>query len=184
MLNINSLLPESEVNGPGRRFVIWTQGCLKRCPGCFNPLMQNLTDGYTISVDTIYKKIVSNNRIEGISISGGEPFLQSFEILELLKRLKSESKMSVLIYTGMTIDEINIDNNLKKIRDLTDVLIAGPYIHELKNSGSLLASSNQVIHLITDRYSIEDFNLPESEIIITPDGKTLITGINPVIINN
>lgn len=179
-LRINTFIPVSESNGPGRRFVIWTQGCLRACTGCFNPILQDPAGGYLIEADHLLKTIKQTADIEGVSISGGEPFLQSLELGDLLKKLKAQTGLTTLIYTGLTMDEIISDRNIKGCLDFTDVLVAGPYVHELNNPGSLASSSNQRIHLITGRYGIEDFNLPESEILITDNGEIIITGIDPL----
>jgi len=184
MIRIHSTLPKSNVNGPGKRFVIWTQGCGKRCTGCFNPQMQELTGGSLISPDNLFLQISAVHGITGISISGGEPFLQISEITKLIMNIKKLTDLSVLIYTGFSIEEIMQESESKLSLDFIDVLIAGPYIHDRKNSGSLASSTNQHIHLITDKYCIGDFNIPESEIIIDQNGKIIITGIKPVKFNN
>ena len=183
MLRINNFLPISEVNGPGKRSVIWTQGCLKECINCFNPIMKDISGGYIIHIEELYEKIISNKEIEGISISGGEPFLQVTEIYKFLEKIKLNSSLSILVYTGMTMEEILLEQNIKKNLDLIDILVAGPYIESLKKSGSVTSSSNQNIHLLTDRYSIENFNWPESEITITNNGEIIITGVNPLVID-
>ncbi|MCL1864386.1 MAG: radical SAM protein [Spirochaetes bacterium] len=180
MLRIHNFLPISEVNGPGKRSVIWTQGCLKECVNCFNYIMKDISGGYIIHIEALYEKIISNKEIEGISISGGEPFLQAAEIYKLLEKIRFDSNLSILVYTGMTMEEILLEQNIKKNLDFIDVLVAGPYIDKLKKSGSIISSSNQNIHLLTDRYSIEDFNWPESEITITHNGMIIITGTKPV----
>jgi anaerobic ribonucleoside-triphosphate reductase activating protein len=184
ILRINTFIPVSETNGPGKRFAIWTQGCLKGCIGCFNPLLQDPMGGYSIAVNHLFEIIKQNASIEGISVSGGEPFLQSIQLQKLLKKLKTRTGLSTLVFTGLTIDEVFSKQNAKKCLDFIDVLVAGPYIHKLRNTRSLVSSANQRIHLISGRYSIGDFNLPESEIIITRDGKTIITGIDPLRLGN
>jgi len=183
MLRIHDFLPISEVNGPGKRSVIWTQGCLKECKSCFNSIMKDISGGYIIHIEVLYEEIISNKEIEGVSISGGEPFLQTTEIYKLLEKIKFNSNLSILVYTGMTMKEILLEHNIKKNLDLIDVLVAGPYIDKLKSKGSITSSSNQKIHLLTDRYSIEDFNWPESEITITNNGKIIITGTKPIVLD-
>jgi anaerobic ribonucleoside-triphosphate reductase activating protein len=90
----------------------------------------------------------------------------------------------VLVFSGMTIDEIGHDPIIAECLNYIDVLIAGQYEQHHKVSKSLIGSSNQKIHLLTDRYSVMDFDLPESEISISADGTVIITGIDPVIIDN
>lgn len=179
-LKINSILPVSEVNGPGRRFVIWTQGCLRRCHGCFNTHLMDPAGGYFISIEELYHQITSIPDIEGISVSGGEPFLQASVIYELVQKIKKMTDLTILVFTGMTIDELHQEPVINKCLDYLDVVIAGQYEHNNRQSGTLTGSTNQTINLTTDRYSMHDFILPDSEVTILPDGSLVITGINPV----
>jgi anaerobic ribonucleoside-triphosphate reductase activating protein len=199
VLRIHRFLSRSYSNGPGARAVIWTQGCSLKCPGCFNPETHTFDGGELISPDDLFKKIDSiKESIEGITVSGGEPLEQANSLADFLHLIKKHTNLSIIILTGFEWTEIqdalngklpdeivfanlrlNLDG-IKRIIELSDVIIAGRYKHNLHISRQLRGSSNKTIHCLTNRYSETDFdNLPDAEIIIGSDGNLTITGINP-----
>src|ERR1043166_9187618 len=85
-LALHSVLPMSWSHGPGRRAVVWVQGCLKRCPGCINPAMLDAAKQENLEpVSDVARRLVEAKRsalnVEGITIQGGEPMLQAKNIL-------------------------------------------------------------------------------------------------------
>jgi len=134
--------------GPYNRFAIWVQGCLKRCPGCISKDSQPLDGGYMAETADLTASIINTPDIEGITISGGEPFLQSEALVDLLNRVKAKKDMGVIVYTGHNFEEIE-ENELTK---LCDIVIDGAYIENLNDDLSLRGSSNQNVRLITKRY--------------------------------
>ncbi|MDA3837850.1 MAG: 4Fe-4S single cluster domain-containing protein [Candidatus Delongbacteria bacterium] len=176
-LQINSELVSSSANGPGNRYVIWTQGCELNCDGCFNPESHDINNGFEIDVDELYQNVISIKQNEGVSISGGEPLLQMEPLLELLNKIKKETNLSTLIFTGYTFSEIEVDKELSKILELTDILILGRYENSKPSEHPLLGSSNQEIIFLTDRYSMKDISNIACEVIIDDKGNIKITGI-------
>jgi anaerobic ribonucleoside-triphosphate reductase activating protein len=87
----------------------------------------------------LVRDIRKRKLIDGITLSGGDPFYQQEECLRLLNRLPD---VNVWIYTGFEYDEIK-DTELAK---RADVLVTGPYIEELRCEGKMYGSSNQEIH--------------------------------------
>ena len=141
--------------GPGNRAVIWFQGCKRSCKGCMSPGSRPLDGGTVWKVDDLLEKICSLNNIEGITISGGEPFLQVEALYMFLKNLRLKTDLGVIIYTGNTIEELKqmrdpmVD---EIITDLADIIIDGEYIDELNDDCALKGSSNQVVNYISNRY--------------------------------
>jgi len=196
-LKIHNFLPSSYANGPGRRAVVWVQGCSLKCPGCYNPDTHNPEGGFTISVSELYNKIVSlKDSIEGITISGGEPLEQPEALAELVQKIRETTNFSIIVFTGYEWNELeNIlnyseektnpkptltPNMLRKVINSIDILIAGRFDFKQKIGRHLLGSANKTIRFFTNRYNLKDFdNVPESEIVITADGKVVISGINP-----
>jgi anaerobic ribonucleoside-triphosphate reductase activating protein len=88
-LNIMGYVDESEVNGPGCRSVIWVQGCLRECSGCFNPTSWSFEINQLIAVDTLVHQIPSNPHNQGVTFSGGEPFWQAPALADLARRVKA-----------------------------------------------------------------------------------------------
>ena len=181
-LRLNSILRSSYANGPGNRFVIWTQGCSFNCQGCFNPETHSSDGGYEIETGELFEKITAEKDIEGISVSGGEPLLQADGLLFLLKRIKEETDLSVLIFTGFDYDEILKDRKKKEVLNYADILIAGRYDKSKKSNKPLVSSLNQEMLFLTDRYCFDDITPVDGEVVISLDGKILITGVRPPVI--
>lgn len=133
-IRIAGYIPESIVDGPGIRFTVFTQGCLHHCKGCHNPHTHDLTKGYLISIDTLVSKITDNPYLDGLTISGGEPFMQVSAINGLLEQLPT---MNIIIYTGYTFEEL-IENSkdnkmILEVLHKTNLLIDGEFIIEQKD---------------------------------------------------
>jgi len=128
-LRINNFIKESIVDGFGVRMVIFTQGCHLRCPFCHNPATHDLEAGTFIKLDELREIWQKNPLLQGITVSGGEPFLQPKALLELIKIAKRDG-LHVLIYTGYLYDDlISLDDTIiNNILTISDILIDGPYI--------------------------------------------------------
>lgn len=135
-LRVNGIVEESIVDGPGLRFVVFTQGCPHACLGCHNPGTHNLLGGYFVDVQDLGRQFAENPLLAGITLSGGEPFLQSAPLSLLAAQVRALGK-TVLVYTGYVYEEL-LDKSLHNpcIAELlryTDMLIDGPYIAALRN---------------------------------------------------
>jgi len=139
----------TEALGPFVRFGLWVQGCHKNCLGCISADSRPIDGGYDVDVVTLAKEILNCADIEGLSISGGEPFLQSKELAELLRVVKSEKNLGVIIYTGMNYEDVKNEQLL----NYCDILIDGEYIETLNDGLSLKGSSNQKVIMLTSRYA-------------------------------
>lgn len=134
--------------GPNDRYAIWVQGCAKRCLGCISPDAQPLDAGREVDIRNLAMDILSTPDIEGVTISGGEPFLQSKALAELLGMLKSERDLGVIIYTGMLYEDVKDDI----LMEYCDILIDGVYQEAMNDGLSLRGSSNQRVIALTHRY--------------------------------
>lgn len=137
-MRVAGLLPASLVNGDGVRYVVFTQGCKHRCPGCHNPETWAFNGGYDVPVEYIAAEYKKRKLLDGITLSGGDPFYQQEECMELLKLLPG---VNVWIYTGFEYEEIK-DTELSR---RADVLVTGPFIRDLKCEGKPYGSSNQQV---------------------------------------
>ena len=107
VLRLHHFLPRSCANGPGVRAVLWVQGCSLACPGCFNPDTHALTGGERVPVTDIFQRLIAlSASIEGLTISGGEPLQQRRSLLALLQRVRQETPLSVVLFTGYTWEEV------------------------------------------------------------------------------
>lgn len=143
--------PEVHVLGPGVRYALWVQGCERNCPGCVAENAKKMELGTRIRIDALAYEIALSSA-EGITISGGEPFLQAEELLELLSQIERKREMGVIVYTGYQYEELIKKDTAKKLLSKIDLLIDGPYIQELDDGKSLRGSSNQRLLFLTDRY--------------------------------
>jgi anaerobic ribonucleoside-triphosphate reductase activating protein len=141
--------------GPNKRFGLWVQGCLHKCKNCMTVESWSLKGGIEVSVDDLYDLIINEEENEGITISGGEPFLQSEELATLLTKIHlTKPDFGVICYTGFTIEALRKknDENTNKFLNHIDLLIDGKYIAELDDGLSLRGSSNQKVLYLTDKY--------------------------------
>ncbi|UBF30643.1 radical SAM protein (plasmid) [Kovacikia minuta CCNUW1] len=180
-LNIMGYVDESEVNGPGCRAVVWVQGCLRECPGCFNPASWSFEINQLISIDSLAEKILSNPNNEGVTFSGGEPFWQAPALAELARRVKAAG-LNVLSFTGFTLEQLQLPYAPAGVQDLLDqldLLIDGPYVESLAihSPDSLVSSSNQRVHLFNPTLSdLLTWASDQIEIHILKDGSRIVTG--------
>ncbi len=155
MLYVSHREPLTKVLGPGQRYALWLQGCEKRCPNCIFPSGQALDcGGQWYSVEKIWSEIKAVPNLTGITISGGEPFLQAAAVAKLIKILRGESTLDVMIFTGYTLAELQnkhdaaTDFILKNI----DLLVDGEYREELNTNSLYRGSDNQVLHYLSPKY--------------------------------
>jgi anaerobic ribonucleoside-triphosphate reductase activating protein len=167
----------SRVNGPGLRFVLWTQGCSKGCKNCFNPLTWSNEKNKILTNDNLLELIKNFEDIDGITITGGDPFEQEYELLELLFSLRSFNfKKGIIVYTGFTIDEINENPIRRKCLDYLDILIDGRYVEENKISSGLKGSSNQNVFYFSDKVKEEEINIDQEIEIGFSEDTVFLTG--------
>ncbi len=130
-LRVNGIVEESVADGPGLRYVVFTQGCPHNCRGCHNPETHDPAGGYDLRVDDICVAFTENPLLSGITFSGGEPFLQP-EPLCLLAEYAHRLHRNVITYSGFTFERLLLQAETNpfvgRLLDLTDVLIDGPYI--------------------------------------------------------
>ena len=147
----------TELLGPYNRFALWVQGCCFRCKGCIAESIQSVEGGYDSDIDEITEIILEQKNIEGITISGGEPFLQAEALNSLICAIKKKCEdFGVIIYSGFTYEELVInsaDNKaVQSLLQLSDILIDGRYDILLDNGEFARGSSNQKIVYLSDRY--------------------------------
>lgn len=152
-IKIGKFLISTDVNGPGRRFVIWFQGCPIRCKGCFNPEFWDETGGILMDDSEMIARIDASQKIEGVTFTGGEPLAQAKRLLPFAQSIKSKG-LTIVCYTGYSFQDI-LNGNIPYAKDLLrwiDILIDGPYIEEEKATIPWRGSRNQKVHFLTDRY--------------------------------
>lgn len=171
----------SEVNGPGCRAVIWVQGCLRECPGCFNPASWSFEPNQLISVDALVQQILRNPRNQGVTFSDGEPFWQAPALANLARQVKAAG-LNVLSFTGFQLEQLRSPQAPAGAEDLLeqlDILIDGAYVQSLAihAPNSLVSSSNQRVHLFNSAFQDQlTWASDQTEIHILKDGSRIVTG--------
>jgi anaerobic ribonucleoside-triphosphate reductase activating protein len=156
-LNIAQLCPETRVLGPGKRFVIWVQGCPFRCPQCVAPDWIPIENKNLVSINDLADRITAIHDLEGVTLSGGEPMLQAEGLATLVRRVrKVRPHLSVMAFSGFTLRHLRrkarTDSGIRELLNELDVLIDGFYRADLNDDVGLRGSSNQRIHFLTPRY--------------------------------
>jgi anaerobic ribonucleoside-triphosphate reductase activating protein len=147
-MRLSGIITDSLVDGPGVRYVLFTQGCPHKCANCHNPETWPFDGGREESVVKVRRYIErTKKKYQGITFSGGEPFLQAHELVILARAAKGRG-WDVVTFTGYQYDELaaSPDADVQTLLELTDILIDGPYMHGLKDvSLPFRGSSNQRI---------------------------------------
>jgi anaerobic ribonucleoside-triphosphate reductase activating protein len=166
----------SKVNGPGNRFVLWTQGCSKGCKNCFNPETWSYEVYKELSPRQIFE-LIKNFEVDGITISGGDPLEQERELLELLFLLK-EIKLpkGIILFTGFSRNEIRENPLREKCLEYIDVLIDGRYEEEYKTEDSLRGSLNQEFYFFSNKISKEELFFDQEIELSLESDKIVMTG--------
>lgn len=133
-LRIAGTIQDSIVDGPGIRFVIFTQGCPHHCPGCHNPQTHDFAGGYEADTEELLQKIYGNPILSGATFSGGEPFCQAEALVPIAEAVKAHGK-HLMIYTGYLYEQLLAmeDPSVQKLLELADVLVDGPFILAERN---------------------------------------------------
>ncbi len=172
-----------KVLGPGNRIGIWLAGCNRKCPGCMSPELQT-TDGCKdcslSEVQELLKRISESNKIDGITISGGEPFLQAEELHGLVQYIRERISDDIIIYTGYQLRELKEmrSPHVEGILSSVSVLIDGEYVEGLNDGIGLRGSSNQQIHIFRNHEKYAGLLNEERKLqTFRYNGQILVVGI-------
>lgn len=149
-MRVAGFINNSLANGKGMRFVVFFQGCKHECPGCHNDHSWPLDGGFEITIDEILEKIKKEIPIiTGVTISGGEPFLQPDDLYDLITSINQDlPELSVAVYTGFKRGTLinSKDVLIRESAEMIDVLIDGKF-DKTKTEGALryVGSTNQRI---------------------------------------
>ncbi len=165
-LKLAGTVNDSIVDGPGIRFTIFVQGCPHRCKGCHNPQTHDFNGGETVTLESLLEKIKGNPLLDGVTLSGGEPFCQAKQLYELASEIKKLG-MNIVAYTGYTFEYLtenaDHDNFYSELLSVTDYLVDGPF--QIDKRDILLkfrGSSNQ--RIIDVKKSLAEKKVVETDI--------------------
>lgn len=153
-MEIGKVLYPIKSLGINTRVAIWTTGCFRNCVNCSNPELQYSDASKDVNVELIIESIKDYD-FQGVTISGGEPFLQIRELAKLVKLINEELHIDdILIFTGYTLLELENmhDDDVNYILKHISVLVDGPYIEQKHIELPLRGSENQIVHILNKKY--------------------------------
>ncbi|MBP7212051.1 radical SAM protein [bacterium] len=180
-INVYKIIEQTEVEGPGKRFCLWVQGCSIHCEGCWATETWDKDKGDKYTVEKIFDKIKAQKDIEGVTFLGGEPFEQAEALGELAQMCKNIG-LSVLTFSGNLYENLKAknDKSIDKLLENTDLLIDGKFD---KTSFDLtrpwVGSKNKRYIFLTDRYSENDLKIHKNkiEVRVNKDGSVFVNGM-------
>ena len=131
-LRIAGTIGESIVDGPGIRYVLFTQGCPHGCPGCHNPQTHDFNGGKVVDTALLLADIRKNPFVKAVTFSGGEPFAQPLALAELASALK-EQDYHLMSYSGYTFEQLLQREDARPLLDTLDLLVDGPFVESQKS---------------------------------------------------
>ncbi|MGY3766168.1 anaerobic ribonucleoside-triphosphate reductase activating protein [Vagococcus vulneris] len=139
------------VDGEGVRCSLYVSGCLFACKGCFNKAIQNFNYGepYTQELEDQIITDLGHDHVQGLTLLGGEPFLNTQVCLKLVDRIREKygTAKDIWSWSGYTFEELLQDTNDKlELLSKIDILVDGRF--ELSRRDLTLqfrGSSNQRI---------------------------------------
>lgn len=180
-MKIGKILFPVTTLGRGKRLGIWVQGCNRFCEGCSNPELQTFDESKEVSVEEVFES-VKNLPFDGVTFSGGEPFLQSRELGKLIDLFKKGGCDDILVYTGFTMEELVTSGNddVDYVLSNISVLVDGPFVKSLVDDIPLRGSKNQVVWVLDKKYESDYRKILASEKkvdVFTIDGEVHFIGI-------
>lgn len=154
------------LNGEGVRHSLFVSGCTHHCEGCFNAIAWNFNYGkeFTREVEDAIITDLKDNKVQGLSLLGGEPLDNVEGLLPFIKRVRVESPQSdIWCWSGYTFDELL--ETQKEMLELIDVLIDGKFVISKKDLKlKFRGSSNQRIVNVKESLKLNKVVLWEESI--------------------
>lgn len=157
--NIHSFETLGTVDGPGIRFVVFMQGCSLQCKYCHNRDTWEFGSGTNYTIDEVIKRILRSKPYfeasnGGVTVSGGEPLLQTPFLLELFKNLKKHN-----IHTAIdTAGSIPINNTIKELLQYTDLILLD--IKHINNEKCIELTGKSNINTLNFAKYLNEQNIP------------------------
>jgi anaerobic ribonucleoside-triphosphate reductase activating protein len=132
--------PFTFVDGEGVRCALYVSGCLFKCEGCFNEAAWSFRYGapYTGELEDRIMSDLAHPSVQGLTLLGGEPFLNTGVCLNVVERLRREfgAAKDIWAWSGYTFEQLLAEGGDKlELLRLCDVLVDGPYLAERRDPG-------------------------------------------------
>ena len=134
LIRVGGIEPESIVDGPGFRYTVFVQGCDFCCPGCHNPQLQTGTGGTEMSINDMLCAIQANPLLDGLTLSGGDPFTQAASCATLAEAVRGLG-LSVVTFTGYLWENLLAPGREDWLRLIkaSDIIVDGPFVMALRD---------------------------------------------------
>lgn len=143
--------PFNFVDGEGVRCSLYVSGCKFACPGCYNKVAQSFNYGYEYTLE-LEEQIINDlgqSYVQGLTLLGGEPFLNTEVCLQLTKRVRATYgyQKDIWSWSGYTFEELQKESKDKlELLEQLDVLVDGRFLEAQKDlSLQFRGSANQRI---------------------------------------
>ena len=152
-LNLHSIAYPVTALGPGQRLALWVSGCSLNCKGCITPELQAPESGKNIKLDTLVTHLLKvSTQLDGITLTGGEPFEQAEAVTALLMALKqARPNWNVLVFSGYSLSCLRKHPQRSQLLNQVDILVDGVYLQGHNGIHPLTASANQQVHYLSQR---------------------------------
>ncbi len=187
-LKVARIQERTDALGPGTRAVVWFHGCSFACQGCIAAEMNASSEFASVRPAAFARAIAAIQGIEGVTLSGGDPFDQDAQALAVfLEAIRDRTDLSVMCYTGRTLEQLRKGSNAQayeRVLANIDVLVDGLYVDSLNDGSAWRGSSNQEVHFLTMRYRHLESVIRAShdrrvEVSLDRSARMHITGIPP-----
>ena len=188
-VNVAATCVGTSALGPGRRSVVWVQGCPFRCRGCISPewIPERVAD--VVAAQELAAHLLSDPAVTGLTFSGGEPMAQAAALAAVARRARAARDVSLVCFTGYSLERLRERPPSPGVPDLlaeVDVLVDGLYLEGRNDGRGLRGSDNQRIHhlsprLVSSGYDFEG-RVRTAEIRVGGDDRAadlLLVGVPP-----
>ncbi|MFH9072056.1 4Fe-4S single cluster domain-containing protein [Streptomyces alboflavus] len=184
LISVARTLDRCTVLGPGVRAVVWVQGCPLRCHGCVAAETLPFEGGTSRTVTDLTDWLCHLEDIEGVTLSGGEPFSQAEALAALLDAVRERRPdFGAMAYSGFRHEALRRGGpDRLALLERLDLLVDGPYVAARHGSLRWRGSDNQRLVPLTDRYA-RSLAEPDStagvEVSVESDGALSWAGVPP-----
>ncbi|MEW9670615.1 pyruvate formate-lyase-activating protein [Ammoniphilus sp. 3BR4] len=161
---IHSIETTGMVDGPGIRYVIFTQGCLLRCQYCHNPDTWELGRGKMVSVQELMKDIKDYIPFMkfsggGVTVTGGEPLLHAEYLTHLFKECNKQGVHTCIDSSGGCFNQsTNFLRVLDELLQVTDLILLDLKMIDPEKHRKLTGMSNE--HILEFARYLSDRKIP------------------------
>ena len=154
------IIENEHLYGPGKRLLIFFQGCSLHCKGCINKHLWDFGKGKDVSAEELLA-ICKEQNVEGITLHGGEPLDQADGLIDIVDLLKKNG-FSVILFTGYNKKELK--GTQLAVWNKSDLIVCGRFIEEKKNLYmQFRGSTNQ--RVITRKGPYKDYKVTDGETV-------------------